>query len=326
MAYLLTHRELRAHDTGAACIFCGTHHLCPELDEHTGRAYALVDGRVAAFLHCEQPVCPQLEADLWAESSLWRCTCKPSVNVIGPLCPHCKSERVATDLGGFPGDTNARVGGVYVRMVKVVSKHSMVESEFAKVLDRMEKAMPDNAIVVPSHFNDHVEGADGFPIPVSWWKPRTLFRQFPTVWESAESERREVEYVVRYSDGDVTGALQEFDRTFESARDYLRTHAPKLVNILETEQRTETRILLVDDPSSPLAFLVGFLAAVGHVYPMFARDIAEDARKPFDGCDLEEAEKHPWLVATSVWHDNAWATVTCHLAPGTPVWAPPRHA
>lgn len=326
MAYLLTHRELRAHDTGSPCIFCGTHHLCPELDPHTGRVYALCEGRVAAFLYCSRPICPQLNADAWAEDSIWCCACKPSIELVGPLCPHCKSERVATGMDIPVGDSPRRVGGVYVRMVKVVSKHSMGATEFMRVLDAMSGAMPDNAIVVPSASGDHVEAADSFDTPLRWWKPRTLFRMFPTVWESAESERREVEYVVRYSDGDVTGALQEFDRTFESARDYLRTHAPKLVNILETEQRPETRILLVDDPSSPLAFLVGFLAAVGHVYPMFARDIAEDARKPFDGCDLEEAEKHPWLVATSVWHDNAWATVTCHLAPGTPVWAPPRHA
>lgn len=321
MAYLLTHRELRAQDTGAPCIFCGTHHLCPELDEHTGRAYALVEGRVAAFLHCEQPVCPQLEADLWAESSLWRCTCKPSVNVIGPLCPHCKSERVATDLGGFPGDTNARVGGVYVRMVKVVSKHSMVESEFARVLDRMEKAMPHNAIVVPSHFQDHVEGADGFPIPVRWWQPRTLFRMFPTVWRSAEEERREVEYVVRHTDGDVTAALQEFDARFQSAREYLREHAPLTVQLLE-DAGDRTRIHLVGDAE----VLPSFLAAVGVAYPMFARDLALDAHQPFHACDLDEADKHPWLVATPEWKENNWATVTCHLAPGTPVWAHPRHA
>ena len=321
MAYLLTHRELRAQDTGAPCIFCGTHHLCPELDPHTGRVYALYEGRVAAFLYCSRPICPQLNADSWAEDSIWCCTCKPSVEVVGPICPHCKSERVATGMDIPMGDTRRRVGGVYVRMVKVVSKHAMVESAFDKVLAALGRSLPENVIVAAAQPGDHVEAADSFPIPPSWWQPRTLFRMFPTVWRSAEEERREVEYVVRHTDGDVTAALQEFDARFQSAREYLREHAPLTVQLLE-DAGDRTRIHLVGDAE----VLPSFLAAVGVAYPMFARDLASDAHQPFHACDLDEADKHPWLVATSEWKENNWATVTCHLAPGTPVWAPTRHA
>lgn len=97
MAYILKGRALPDHvddTTSTPCIFCGT--SIRHVNEGGTGCYlsAVVDGQARLFAYCNEPPCPQREADEKYERSVWRCACVADyVENVGETCGNCGRAR-----------------------------------------------------------------------------------------------------------------------------------------------------------------------------------------------------------------------------------------
>lgn len=104
MAYILKGRELpkgTGDDAIAPCIFCGT--SIRHVNGGGTGCYlsAVVDGKAQYFVYCNDPPCPQIQADYKHEKSIWRCGCETDyVENVGETCAACgRARRDAVPVG-----------------------------------------------------------------------------------------------------------------------------------------------------------------------------------------------------------------------------------
>jgi len=124
MAYVLKDRALpkgAGEEELGRCIFCGRQlrHFNGEKGKNHGfHVYAVYKGKPRLFYYCQDPVCPQLQADRKFEHSIWRCGCvRDYIENVGELCGHCKAHRdeavertpAGDDAGDYVHVYNARL-------------------------------------------------------------------------------------------------------------------------------------------------------------------------------------------------------------------------